>query len=509
MPALNPGSLQSWLPTDRSAAQLITDPDQSQMEEKILEVPLESSNDRMRKGLVVSRRANKEFQVLTTITLNPSGSDATVHNEKKVFNIHSAHIIPRYAFPLSKVTTQVRDDFELCFPGASSGHTYTFPNEDDRLKFQQALIGYKVVFQDSCNWLLHFSGLRSEIEGSGILQIFQPKTLPAISATSSQNGSSPVTQWLGRNDSVISNGSTLTASTGLSGLMTNSNGSIIAEHPHSPLVVIFTEIGGQLTFLRVARKFIPTNCATVSLHEAVTQSVKIKPERCACGSRKEEQRAKCKQTFLGSTKDFPLWQFSTSTESQWNLALLSRPQHPEFERNVEKVKHVNYLGIETKVSGTIISPNGVIETNQRTASQFQKAIGNATIIRDRQLDNFKRCQKEARFESETLRVLSRTASSPSVLSPGSRSSSNGAELESFRNVAAPGPRNRAPSSLSVSSSAYHRYSNATELESISSVRWREPFGNTAELRPISNATDRASISNVSELESFTSAVELE
>jgi hypothetical protein len=260
--ALNPESFQIWQSTDRSAAQLITDPDPSQMEEKILEVPLESSNEQMRKDLIVFRRPNKEFRVLTYTTLNSSGGDTTIHDEKKIVNIHSAHIIPRYPLRPHGAKMQLRDDFELCFPGASSGHKYTFQNEDDRLKFQQALLGYKVVFQDTCNWLLHFSSFTSKLKGSGLLQIFQPKALPAVPTTASQNGSFPGTQGLDRNDSFISSRSILTASTGLSGRTAKSNGSIIAEHPHAPLLVIFTQIGGQLTFLRLPCKFLSCSCPT-------------------------------------------------------------------------------------------------------------------------------------------------------------------------------------------------------------------------------------------------------
>jgi len=251
--ALHPEFFRIWLPTERSVVQLITDPDESQMEENILEAPLQSSNGQFKKDLIVFRRPGNEFRVLTYTSLNSSGGDTTIHDENKVLNVHSAQIIPRYALPPYGQNLPDTCDFELCFPGASSGDMYRFLNEDDRYAFQQALLGYKVVFQDTCKWRLHMSRLKSKLGGAGLVQIFQAKALqPSNPSQMSDSATSP----LNRNDSVATHATTLTmasqASTQFSTL--RSNGSIIAEYPHAPLIVIFTKIDGQLTFLRVACK---------------------------------------------------------------------------------------------------------------------------------------------------------------------------------------------------------------------------------------------------------------
>jgi len=43
--------------------------------------------------------------------------------------------------------------------------------------------------------------------------------------------------------------------------------------------------------------------------------------------------------------------FSAASESKWNLALLCLPKHPRFDNEVENVKHINYLSVESTVPG--------------------------------------------------------------------------------------------------------------------------------------------------------------
>src|ERR1700761_224310 len=180
--ALNPEFFRIWIPTEGSAMQLVTDPDDSQMEEKILEAPLQSSSEQYKKDLIVFRRPGNEFRILTYTSLNSSGGDTTIHDENKVLNLHSAQIIPRYARPPYESSLNT-GDFELCSPGASSGDMYKFSREDDRYAFQHALLGYKVVYQDTCYWYLHKSYMQSKMEGTGLVQIFQAKTCQFPSVT--------------------------------------------------------------------------------------------------------------------------------------------------------------------------------------------------------------------------------------------------------------------------------------------------------------------------------------
>lgn len=240
--ALSPEFFRVWTPTETVVADRITDPDERQNEEKILEAPLQLPREQLKKDLIVFRRPGNEFRVLTCTSLNSPG-DSTIHDESKVINVHSAQIVPRYALPPYGQNLPETCDFELCFPGASSGDLYRFLKEDDRYAFQQALLGYKVVFQDTCNWQLHRSRLKGKVGGTGLVQIFQAKPIQPARSTPLDN----------RRGSVFSNESTLTAASRASRLRSNS--SIIAEYPHAPLVVIFTKIDGELTFLRIPCKF--------------------------------------------------------------------------------------------------------------------------------------------------------------------------------------------------------------------------------------------------------------
>lgn len=248
--ALNPEFFRIWSPPEISLMQLITDPDKSQGEEKVLEARLQSSSVQFKKDVVVFIRPGNELRILTYTSLNISGGDTTTHDENKVLNVHSAQIIPRYALPPYGQNLPDTCDFELCFPGASSGDLYRFLNEDDRYAFQQVLLGYKVVFQDTCNWQLHMSRFQGKMGGTGIVQIFQAKPLQPSNPTQMNGG--PDSHALNRSDTIFSQGSMLTTSTQFYTL--RSNGSVIAEYPHAPLIVIFTKIDGQLTFLRVPSK---------------------------------------------------------------------------------------------------------------------------------------------------------------------------------------------------------------------------------------------------------------
>jgi hypothetical protein len=249
--ALSPEFFRIWTPTEPVVADPITGPDERQLEEKLLEAPLQLPREQFKKDLIVFRRPGNEFRLLTCTSLNSPGGDSTIHDESKVVNVHSAQVIPRYALPPYGQNLPDTCDFELCFPGASSGDLYRFLKEDDRYSFQQALLGYKVVFQDTCNWQLHRSRLKGKVGGTGLVQIFQAKTIQPA-----QVGSLAPPSPDDRRGSIFSQGSTLTAASCASTPLSapRSNGSIIAEYPHAPLVVVFTKVDGALTFLRIPCK---------------------------------------------------------------------------------------------------------------------------------------------------------------------------------------------------------------------------------------------------------------
>jgi hypothetical protein len=84
---------------------------------------------------------------------------------------------------------------------------------------------------------------------------------------------------------------------------------------------------------------------------AVTHDVHIQRSRCDCASDNKSKKENCHSTVVESSLKFPLHRFSARSESQWNLALLCLPKHPEFDKKVEIVKHINYLNMETSGLG--------------------------------------------------------------------------------------------------------------------------------------------------------------
>jgi hypothetical protein len=137
-------SFRIWMPPLETNTTSVTEADESQLEEKILGVSLDDQGPHQ-KELIVFRRPRNELRLVTvTSRLNGGGSGYTPHEDNKVVNMHQVQVIPRYALP-GRPRVPYNKIIELCFPGASSGYTYQFKMDEDLLKFQQALLGYKVV----------------------------------------------------------------------------------------------------------------------------------------------------------------------------------------------------------------------------------------------------------------------------------------------------------------------------------------------------------------------------
>ena len=153
----------------------------------------------------------------------------------------------------------------------------------------------------------------------------------------------------------------------------------------------------------------------------VTHDVHVLPKRCDCGSDKESKKGNCHFTVLESSLKFPMHRFSAPSEPKWTLALLCLPKHPEFDKQMENVKHINYLSIETSVLGKgqhIPLASAKISWRPikvRTASAFQKAIETVMKIRDRQHTEFEDGHRRARVDSECMRPDNSSSATASVL----------------------------------------------------------------------------------------------
>lgn len=340
--SLNPESFQIWIPPEISATKLATEPDETQGEEKILEVPLADSTEQVNKVLIVFRRPSNELRLLTFISSTTGvGGEISSHEVEKIVNLHTAEVVPRYALPPNLRTPP---NMELCFPGASSGYTYQFKTRDDLKKFQQALLGYKVVFEESCQWAIHCSNIikNSKLKGRGFVQILLPKPLKPTKQWNSATDTDPGTSFRNRTETILSDHSSMTDFTRRLSLtptmrVQESRDSFIAAHPHAPVLLILTEVDGQPTFI----------------HVRLTREIGIKKKHCNCNSENTRKREACRFTILeSSSSKFQVRRFSVPSEKPtlWNLSLLGLPKHPKFDR-LDEVKNVSWLSIEMNPNG--------------------------------------------------------------------------------------------------------------------------------------------------------------
>ena len=359
-------SFRIWMPPSENVSVSITEADESQQEEKILEVSL-SSTLTSRKDLIVFRRPGDELRLVTVKTPiappNSEGMPPAPRNESQLFKMHQDHVVPRYALPSHRSIPHSRI-IELC-PGPRSGYSFQFNIDEDLLKFQNALLGYKVVHdRQNCKWSFHRGSFRTEkTSGVGRVQIWQAKPLPptataptptltetdTIGPLSPVSGSPP--NWSpawqsapkhhARTDSIHSNStlaSTVRPRPSIKETGPESGNTITMKRPVLPLLVIFTEINKKPTYLVVR----------------LDRSIEINPSACDCAT--EKKRGSCTRTILECNPPkrdkFTILQHSASGSADsdlpdWNLALFSQPRHPNRDSTVDHIEKVRWLSIDT------------------------------------------------------------------------------------------------------------------------------------------------------------------
>lgn len=419
--SLGPESFRIWMPPLETTTVSITEADESQHEEKILEVSLVSP-PQSRKELIVFRRPKNELRLVTITTPIAQGnaqgmsSAPQSHEDNKVVNLHQVQIVPRYALANERGDLNSRI-IELCFPGASSGYSYQFKMDEDLLRFQQALLGYKVVYDNpSCKWAFHRGSTWARPEktsGQGRVQIWQAKAPPALfgatprtpstvvnpSISASSPPKSPPPFWPhSRADSIHSSTTTTTAT--LRPMLRipephPEHGSIVAfQRPVTPLLVIFTTINKNPTFLVLK----------------LDSSKQIHHQSCDCGSHRESKQLACTRTVLESDppkrEKFKLMQLTidpnkdvNSHLAYWNLGLFSHgsstnSRHPGLD-SVDKIRGVRWLSIDT------------ITPEQRRG--FQEAVTLMGRIRDSLQRRFDHDMQQIERRSERPVQGNRTA----------------------------------------------------------------------------------------------------
>ncbi|KAF2202670.1 hypothetical protein GQ43DRAFT_470682 [Delitschia confertaspora ATCC 74209] len=384
-----------WMPPLETTAVSVTEPDESQHEEKILEVSL-AYPGHSRRELIVFRRPRNELRLVTITTPNvQANSDGIIgitpapHEDPKVVNMHKVAIVPRYALPSQQGVSYSRI-IELCFPGASSGYTYQFKMDEDLWKFQQALLGYKIVYDNSnIRWAIHRAlswGRTEKVQGVGRIQIWQAKPLAASNAQENPSSLLPTSPSIrqSRTDSIHSNStfaSTVRPTSRILGPDPEEKNFVALQRPVLPLLVIFAEVHKKPTFLVLK----------------LEQKIDIHPSRCDCGST-DSRKLLCRRTVLeSSSSKFSLHQHSACPDapstglSSWNIALFGHPRHPKVDALAEKVKGVKWMSLDTQTP--------------EEREEFQTCLKVMEKLRDRDQKRYE--QQEAEIERQAERPLER------------------------------------------------------------------------------------------------------
>ena len=92
----------------------------------------------------------------------------------------------------------------------------------------------------------------------------------------------------------------------------------------------------------------------------MTPDIRVQKKRCDCnpGNSVEKQNS-CKYTVLessGGSISLRKYSVPINKPSQWNLALVGLPRHPNFDKLFEEVSSVSYMSIQMEPEGET-SPN--------------------------------------------------------------------------------------------------------------------------------------------------------
>ena len=250
-----------WQPALQSTSKRLLD--QSDQEEKILELALSAPAGTRKHDLLVFRRSATTLRLVRNVVEDDSGAS---HPESEKINTHLDRFIPWYAIPSQSPTLSV----EICSGNETGGTTYDFRNEADIFNLQRAITGYQVVYDlPRVEWALNKQRLKlgsNILEGIARIQIWLWKPLSSVqvqplespqlstSASSSVSGNS---HWTTTTNATVAK-VTQRCDSSIVSVAENPDGDsvIAAATPHLPSIVIFTKIEQKYSFLFVTRKLI-------------------------------------------------------------------------------------------------------------------------------------------------------------------------------------------------------------------------------------------------------------
>ena len=178
------------------------------LEEKILEIQLPSDSSNRESSLLVFRENETDFRLVTS---TKQADTLVAQYDKEVdLNMDKDRLVPTYGNP-SQGPSPRYNMFSYNEKGRKAKE-FVFSSHEDIKKLQRALTGYRVHHDmPVARWRINGSEKFGDT-GKGILQLWQFKPLPPMSATSAS-------EFSDRNSSMRSTGSPSTS------LATESNGS--------------------------------------------------------------------------------------------------------------------------------------------------------------------------------------------------------------------------------------------------------------------------------------------
>ena len=246
-----------WI-DDEPKTPSLTLTDEQPLEEKILELELDSQYPSRHSTITIFRKSDVNFQLVST-----TKDERNKYTERESVMINMAHtrLIPTYA--VSENSDETTHSLLLC-QDHSEPRCHTLLDAKSVREFQRALLGYRVS-QDMIHikWCIEFQSIcKRGISGNGRLQFWQPKPLaknapdsthqPTSSegSSSSRDAYSPLRSESPRKlqQSVLSKSSRSVIESRVSG---SSGDGIAILRPELPVLVIFTECDDKYNFLHL------------------------------------------------------------------------------------------------------------------------------------------------------------------------------------------------------------------------------------------------------------------
>ena len=239
------------------------------LEEKILEIQLPSESSNRESALLVFRQNETDFRLVTST----KQADALVaqYDKEVELNMDRHRLVPAYGNPFQG--SSPRYNMLSYNERGLNPKEFVFSSHEDVKKLQRALTGYRVHHDmPVARWRINSSKRLGDL-GKGILQLWQFKPLPPMSATrplefsagsSSKGGpGSPSTslaaksngsQKLQRNSSAVSGETMISQSSVMSPVRGPRSGGVEFSKPELPVLMILTLCNQRYSFVHLTCK---------------------------------------------------------------------------------------------------------------------------------------------------------------------------------------------------------------------------------------------------------------